>query len=466
MLTNDAPAPHCAPFARWTPTDEGYRTTIQPYNEAAAPGRPRYIAVPKTTEQVLEVITRAHADGLGVSVHSTGHDFEGRSLSGDVVLHLGAFTHAAYDPARDILTVGGGARVHDINQVLARHGRAISTGTNQDVGITGLTLGGGAAYTSRLHGLTCDALVEVELCTFAGEKLWVNDHSDPQLMRLLRGGGGGRFGVITELKFNTYAMTPVTKFSAHWAASAGATHLAELENLLVTAPRELSMRVGANVTGPERTTTITLSGQVQGGNEALLAKHFGAFSRAPSWTHETLPYYEAMAGALHQTSGGSFKIKSRFALRPVGQHGLAEMLARLDAWTPTRNADGAGFGLFAWGGRIRDFSEASSCMPGRAAEYLASFDAAWTPQDADADVEAQLRWVGELDAVAAGHLSDLSYINFPDSDDGRFDARHLLPALPEIKAAQGLHDPFGVGRHTSRCAQTPGRASTIAGGQG
>ena len=435
---------------RLLPSSDTYRAIMSPYNEAAARGSPRYVVVPRTMEEVRDTVRECQAAGLRLSIHATGHDFEGRSLSGDVVLHTAAFDQVTYDAHARTLTVGGGARVHAINDILARAGRAISTGTNQDVGIVGLTLGGGAAYTSRLHGLTCDALIEAELCTFAGEVMTATDKSAPAIMRLLRGGGSSGL-VVTKMTFKTYAVGPVTTFGATWDGVCGADLLAVLEELLVTAPREISMRVGANVTGSGCSKTLTLSGQVQGGDEARLAAHFGTLRRTPTWRQATLPYYEAMRGALHVTSGGAFKIKSRFGMAPIGRDGLAEMLAHLDAWPSTRNEDGAGFGLFAWGGRIRDTPAHLSCMPARAAEFLASFDTSWTKTDATAEIAAQLAWVSKLDAIGARRLSDLAYVNFPDSDEGTYETRHLGPILPEITAQQARLDPCGLHRPVSRC---------------
>lgn len=437
--------------ARLLPTDPAYLRIVSPYNEAAARGRPRFVALPRTVEEVRAVVAECRAAGLRIAVHATGHDFEGRSLSGDVVIHMGGFDEVVYDPGATTLTVGGGVRVAAVNAVLSRVGRAISTGTNQDVGLVGLTLGGGAAYTSRLRGLTCDALLSAELVTFAGEALRVDDASAPEIMRLLRGGGAGGF-VVTRMTFETYEAGPVTAFSATWDADAsGARRLAELEARLVDAPRTIAMRVGANVAGAERRRTITLSGQVQGGNEAALAAHLGAAALDPAFAARTLPYYEAMRGALHVTSGGAFKIKSRFAFAPMGEEGLARLLERLGSWTPTGNADGAGFGLFAWGGRVRDMPGARSCMPAREAAYLASFDTSWTEAEGPDEIAAQLGFVSALDAIAADRLSDLAYVNFPDSDEGAYERRHLGPIAADLAALRARFDPDGLFRPASRC---------------
>ncbi len=438
-------------------------TPVTAYNEAIPVTLPAFQATPQSVQDVQEVVAFCRARGLRLSPCATGHDFEGRSLSGDVILHLSAFRAVKYDPRTTRVTIGGGAVVYDINQVLHAHGRAISTGTNQDVGITGLTLGGGAAYTSRQHGLTCDALLAADLVTFTGEHLHVTDDSHPDLMRLLRGAGGGHFGVVTALTFRTYPTTPVLTFHAHWPLDGAAPPIDLLEERLISAPDSLSMRVGANVTGPDRARQLTLSGQCFSGS-ATVDRHFGALRRHAHWTEQTLPYAEAMAGARHQTAGGAFKIKSRHAFTPVGG-GLNALLDHLLTWTPTTNPDGAGFGLFAWGGAVRHFPPQQSCVPGRQSEYLASFDTAWTARDTPALTDGQLRWVHDLDALAGTLLSSCAYVNFPDSDDQAFQARHQQPFLADLQAWTARLDPDRLGRQVSLAPSWPPAPSPPTGRQ-
>jgi hypothetical protein len=422
---------------------------LLPYNEAVTKPLTGRVTMPHTTSEIAGVLAFARSAGQRISIHSTGHDFEGRSLSGDLVLHMGAFADAHYDPETTHLTVGGATRIATINDTLRPHGRAISTGTNQDVGITGLTLGGGAAYTSRSHGLTCDALLGVELCTWAGEVLWLDDTRQPELMRLIRGAGGGWLGAVTQLVFATYETQPVTTFGGSWPWQPGLLGL--LEEALVNAPRALSMRVGTNVTGAESAMRITLSGQVMGGDEALLERHFAGIPQPTDWIQRTMPYFEAMAGAKHVTSGGAFRIKSRFATCPVGADALDAMATHLQRWRPTRNPDGAGFGLFAWGGAVADMPAARSCAAGRDAVYLASFDTAWTVEESAVEIATQNDWLRELDALAAPHMSAVGYINFPDSDGGSFDARHLSGITVDLARALRRCDPYGLGRQVSLC---------------
>jgi hypothetical protein len=364
---------------------------------------------------------------------------------------MGAFDEVAYDPDFATLTVGGGVRVAAVNAVLSTVGRAISTGTNQDVGLVGLTLGGGAAYTSRLRGLTCDALLSAELVTFAGDVLRVDDASDAQTMRLLRGGGAGGF-VVTRMTFSTYETAPVTAFSASWDADARSVRrLADLEACLVAAPRPIAMRVGANVTGPERRRTITLSGQVQGGGRG---RPGGASRRRRPRSRVQGPHDPLLRGDARRHArhlGRRLQDQEPLRLRADGGGGprAAPRPSRaLDAdrqpgrgrLRPVRlGRPGAGPA-----GRALLHAGAGGRVSGLLRHVLDRGRGAGRDRDA-----APVRLRDGRDRRAS--LSDLAYVNFPDSDGGSYERRHLGPVAADVASLRARFDPDGLFRPASRC---------------
>lgn len=425
-------------------------STINTFNEAVAAPEHCTVVEPKNEDELIDIIRFCQRKSLSISVYSTGHDFEGRSVSGEIVISTRFFNKIDFNKENKILSVGGGCRVYDINRVLKEHNFAISTGTNQDVGIAGLTLGGGAAYTSRKHGLTCDALHEVTMITFSGEKLTLSHTSDPDFFELIKGGGGGFFGVVTNMKFKAYPVYNIRLFSGVWNYAGNAELLAKLELLLINAPSHVSMRVGANITGMEKKITVTLSGQVLDDMDFDLKEYFSDCLDMCDWTEKVCSYYEAMEGALHQTTGGAFRIKSRFCFKPMGVAGFERIMKYLSGWQSTKNADGAGFGLFAWGGKVSENKSALSCSPGRNAKYLASFDTSWEKQEGSKTAKEQSQWIYKLDEIISPFLSQSSYINFPDSDETLFHERHLrfIKAIHTIYRER--YDPFCLSKQLSR----------------
>ena len=82
---------------------------------------------------------------------------------------------------------------------LAKHGVTIPGGSCPTVGIAGLALGGGVGYSSRRFGTTADNLARLQIVTADGELLVCDASHHADLFWACRGGGGGNFGIVTEL---------------------------------------------------------------------------------------------------------------------------------------------------------------------------------------------------------------------------------------------------------------------------
>ena len=146
----------------------------------------------------------------------------------------------AVDPLRRTADVAPGVLWQEFDAAAQRHGLATPGGEVSDTGVAGLTLGGGIGWLSRLHGLAADNLLAVELVTADGNVVEADDHTDPDLMWGLRG-GGGNFGIVTRFRFDLHPVGPLWGGMVMFRGDRAAEVLAAAIALGDEAPPELGI---------------------------------------------------------------------------------------------------------------------------------------------------------------------------------------------------------------------------------
>jgi FAD/FMN-containing dehydrogenase len=160
--------------------------------------RPAAIVRPIDAGEVARVVALAQEAGLELAVRGGGHSQAGYGTSeGGIVLDLSSLARLEIDAGARIARAAGGLTSGAVTAAAAPHGLAAAFGDTPSVGIGGLTLGGGAGYLVRKHGLTIDHLLGAEVVTAAGHVLEVDAGRHPDLFWAIRG-GGGNFGGATE----------------------------------------------------------------------------------------------------------------------------------------------------------------------------------------------------------------------------------------------------------------------------
>src|SRR5512146_1656793 len=127
------------------PTSSSFDELRNVFNQA---GNPAAIVRAQTNEDVSAAIRFARERQVALSVRSGGHGLSGLATNnGGLVIDLARFNAVEIlDPARHLVRVGAGAHWGDVAQALAPHGLAISSGDTNQVGVGGLTLGGGIGW--------------------------------------------------------------------------------------------------------------------------------------------------------------------------------------------------------------------------------------------------------------------------------------------------------------------------------
>lgn len=204
----------------------------------AGPGTPDAVVRPTSAAEVAEVVAAAVASGTPITVKSGGHGSD--PTSGGIVIDLAALN--AVEPVGDgsrLVHVGAGAHWGDVAAALTPLGLVVTSGDTVDVGVGGLTLGGGIGWLARTYGLTIDILREAELVTAAGDVLTVNAESHPELFWALRG-GGGNFGVATRFTFEAAPVDGLVGGHVHFDQSDVRSVLGGWRDVFRDGPDELN----------------------------------------------------------------------------------------------------------------------------------------------------------------------------------------------------------------------------------
>ena len=190
------------------PGEEGYEEARRVSN-GAIDRRPALIARCAGADDVAQALRFAREHGLPISVRGGGHSPAGHAVrDGAIMIDLSLMKAVSVDPATRVARAAGGLLVSELDLATQRHGLATTAATVGQVGIGGLTLGGGVGYLMRRHGFTADNLRAVDLVTADGERLRVDAEREPELFWGLRG-GGGNFGIATAFEYDLHPVGPI-----------------------------------------------------------------------------------------------------------------------------------------------------------------------------------------------------------------------------------------------------------------
>jgi hypothetical protein len=169
---------------------------------------PALIARCVDASDVTAAVRFARDQGLLIALRSGGHSYPGLSVcDAGIVIDLGQMKDIRVDPDARTARAQAGVLLGELDRESQAFGLAVPAGIVTHTGLTGLTLGGGVGWLERKHGLTIDQLFSVEVVTTEGELVRASADENADLFWGLRG-GGGNFGIVTELEFRLNPVGP------------------------------------------------------------------------------------------------------------------------------------------------------------------------------------------------------------------------------------------------------------------
>jgi FAD/FMN-containing dehydrogenase len=198
--------------------------------------RPRHVAFPDTTEDVVALVAFARSRGLKIVPQGTGHGAAPVDRIEDSILVRPTHMRSVeVDPVRGSMKVGAGVTWAEAQAASSAHGLAGLAGSSPDVGVLGYTVSGGLGWLGRSHGLACNSVISFDVVTADGRSVVVDATREQDLFWALRGGGGS-FGIVTGVEFSLYPAKELYAGSLFWPQERSAEVLHAWRDWVATLP--------------------------------------------------------------------------------------------------------------------------------------------------------------------------------------------------------------------------------------
>ena len=413
-------------FAR---TDPSYERARLEYQQRFDNIYPLAVVQPLSATDVGRIVTWSRTTKVPLAIRSGGHSYAGYSTGKGVVVDLRRLAAVNLNGASGVATIGAGARLVDVESVLAASGRAIPNGSCPTVGVGGLALGGGVGFASRKFGTLADNVVSVSIVTADGKAKTASATKNPDLFWACRGGGGGNFGVVTSFGVATRPAAAVSTFLVTWPWSSASAAIKAWQSFAPHAPDALfaPLYLRTGTTEP----AIQSFGQFFGPQAQLvsLIKPLTEIAGATP-TFASSSYLEAQmrwAGCsgktvaqchlVGETPGGTlgrgnFVAKSDYFNAPLSSAAL-DTIAH---WLTRPEPAAFGFGsleLDPYGGAINRVDPAETAFVHRNALASAQYLAHWVQPSGQT---AALTWLRGFHAAMRPYASGFAYQNYMDPD--------------------------------------------------
>lgn len=375
-------------------------------------------------------------------IRSGTHHYEGYSTGNDfLVIDVSHMNKIHVDEENQTVTIEGGARNREVYEAVCGLGYPFPGGGCPTVGVAGFTLGGGWGYSSRLFGLGCDNLIEVELIDYKGDCLVANASKNKDLYWACRGGGGGNFGVITSLTFRLpEKMTMATLINIDYQR-VGLEKVVEVAKTYQQLFKGLDLRLNLKMAMYNSETKgkgVRLTGMFYGVKEDA-NRLLSQFSDATDYQLDYMSVLEANRAIQDShPEFESYKSGGRFIYRDYEDEELRDMLQIIE--TRAKGSVYTAITFYGLGGKVSELKSDETAFYYRDATFILGFQSVW--EDASYAL-ANNDWMQNgFDQLV--NYTEGSFINFPFSFQENYEERYYGGNLLKLKEIKRKYDPHHI----------------------
>ncbi len=437
--------------------DEGWAEALLVWNGMVAKA-PALVIQPTSARDVAAAVGFAREHGLLLSIKGGGHNIAGTALAaGGLTLDMNRMRDVTVDPVVKLVNVGPGCLLKDADQATQEHGLATPLGFISEVGVAGLTLGGGLGYLTRRFGWTVDNLEEVEIVTANGAVRTANRLTNADLFWAIRG-GGGNFGVVTRFTLRLHEVGPTVYGGLiAWPFERSDQILQAYRGVTAEAPRELAvwlvlLQAPSAPFVPEEwhgkricAMAVCYSGALDDVDEMLAP--IRALGDPVVDLLQEQPYTQVQSYLdATEPKGHHYYWKTEYVA------GLSDDLlsATRDSFAECPIPD-AELGFLHVGGALNERAEDDGAVGSRDARYVVGVNGMWEPDEPNADMFR--KWIRDTWQRLRPFSTGRTYINFQtaDEDEARVRATYGVnfDRLVEVKKKYDPDNLFRVNRNIS-----------------
>lgn len=444
-----------------TPVDgDRYSRAKTMFNAMYDTRRPALVARVTGVSDIRAVLAFAEARDLPVAVRSGAHSVAGYStVDNGVVIDLGALKGIRVDPVARRARAQAGVNWGELDRETQEFGLATTGGRVSSTGLPGFTLGSGSGWLERLYGLSCDNLVSVDLVTADGDFVTASREQNPDLFWGLCG-GGGNFGIVTELEYRLHAVGPtILGGILLYPREAARSVMQHYRDFIEHAPRELggglalmmapsAPFVPTELQGqPVAAVIVTWFGDIEAGERYL--EPLRRFAAPAIDTVQPMPYLALQSMLDEGMPHGRRHYWRSDNLSHAPDAAIDTLIERANGATSPFTQ----IVLSPLGGAITDVPSDSTALGDRSSPWLYHCYGVWLSGD-DAP---HIAWVKQTETAMRPFATGRISINFV-SDAGNERVRHAFgdDTYQRLVALKNRYDPRNVFRLNQNVQPTSG----------
>ncbi|MGL4337702.1 MAG: FAD-binding protein [Turicibacter sp.] len=428
-----------------TKQDEKYDEATLHWNRAIEK-RPLAFVFCQNVADVKNAIQWCKENNLIFKIRSGRHHYEGLSTGDDIiVIDVSGLNKIEINEEQNTVSIQGGVRNRELYEALGEKGYPFPGGGCPTVGVAGFTIGGGWGYSSRLFGLGCDNLIEIEVIDYKGDTLIANATQNIDLFWALRGSGGQNFGIAVRL---TYKLPPklnqgcLINFDYLQLDKTKITDLVlTYQDYFKTLDRRMNLKIGI-YNSAQKGQGVRITGLFYGNKAEAIDNLKPLIQFVDDKTIFTIDEMSILeANREIQDSHPdyeNYKSSGRFMMRDLTEDDIKMFLELIE-----NRAQGAYYtavSLYGMGGAVADVEVDATSFYYREARFILGFQSVWEDNSfAPANVEWFLSKFEHLKAITQG-----AFINFPLTEMDNYMEEYYGKNAKRLQQVREIYDPFKV----------------------